>query len=153
MGLSVVIAIYILYSTAYQNPIEDTKLSISSQKELVSAVGRFDAINSQTDHQGGALGGTLSQVVDAHKHYNCPGEITEFEQCDILLLDIHLPELADGLELLDKFPAMKTIIYTSKVDGQLKKQWLDCGVFAVFEKGTELQSLLTLLKAESREKK
>jgi len=76
--LSVFAAIYELYNAAYDDHIEQLELSVHSQKELIAAVGRFDAKNSQTDHPGGALGGTLSQIVDAHLHYKLPGKSSEF---------------------------------------------------------------------------
>jgi len=76
--LSVFAAIYELYSAAYDDHVEQLQLSVHSQKEMIAAVGRFDAKNSQDDHPGGALGGTLSQIVDAHLHYKLPGESSEF---------------------------------------------------------------------------
>ncbi len=76
--LSVFCAIGLLYQAAFYDYEHQFKLSVHSQKELIAAVGRFDAKNSQTDHAAGALGGTLSQVVDAHNHYSIEEKTAEF---------------------------------------------------------------------------
>lgn len=75
---AVVIAISLTYHTSYNTHTRQLQLSVSSQKELISAIGRFDAQNSQSDHPGGALGGTLSQVIDAHSQYSLPADSSEF---------------------------------------------------------------------------
>jgi PAS domain S-box-containing protein len=74
----VLTSIGLLYGAAYQQQLTQMRLSVASQKELISAVGRFDSVNSQTDHAGGALGGTLSQVIDAHRNYSLPTNSSEF---------------------------------------------------------------------------
>ena len=74
VSASLGVAIWILYQTALDEEQVQLRASMQSQKELIAAVGRFDQENSQDDHGGGALGGTISQVVDAHQHYRIPDE-------------------------------------------------------------------------------
>lgn len=63
------VAVWELYQTAFSQHAIQLQQSVKSQKELIAAVGRFDAEHSQEDHIGGSIGGTLSQVVDAHRQY------------------------------------------------------------------------------------
>ncbi len=71
-------AIGLLYKAGYENQSRQLQLSVISQKELIAAVGRFDAQNSRDDHAGGSLGGTLSQVIDAHNQYRLSGKTHSF---------------------------------------------------------------------------
>ena len=63
------LAFFSLYETAYQQESSLLSQFVRAEKELIAAVGRFDARNSRQDHPGGALGGTLSQVIEAHNNY------------------------------------------------------------------------------------
>ena len=59
-------SIWGLYQVAFQQESLLLEQQVRSEKELISSVGRFDAMNSRHDHEGGSLGGTLSQVIEAH---------------------------------------------------------------------------------------
>ncbi len=79
--VSVFTTISLLYNTSYNLQLKQMALFLKSEKSLIEAVGRFDAVNSQADHDGGALGGTLSQLVDAHRQY-----VFSMESADYLLV-------------------------------------------------------------------
>ncbi|WP_434361896.1 PAS domain S-box protein [Parasalinivibrio latis] len=82
-------------------------MALTGQKELISAVGRFDAINSEFDHEGGALGGTLSQLVSAHQNYNLLNASSVFVLAEkdgerfipIMLHDENGVEVSDAYQL------------------------------------------------------
>jgi len=72
-----VIAITMLYRTAFKEQAEDLQDIAVSQARLIEAVARFDSRYSKTYHAG-VNEATLSQVIDAHKHYKGFGETGEF---------------------------------------------------------------------------
>lgn len=67
---AVSMTVWLLYETAFVQAQEQLTVTAKSQKELIEAVGRFDAVHSQQDHSGGAIEATISQVVTAHKQYS-----------------------------------------------------------------------------------
>jgi PAS domain S-box-containing protein len=71
------IAISLLYSTAFEEERARLVEIAQSQARLVEAVARFDAIYSK-DYPEGSEKATLSQMVDAHKHYKGFGKTGEF---------------------------------------------------------------------------
>ncbi|MGE0173199.1 MAG: ATP-binding protein [Oligoflexales bacterium] len=50
----------------------------STHADFIGAVARFDAIHSQHDHPHGARAATLSQILDAQKHYTGFGRTGEY---------------------------------------------------------------------------
>ena len=72
------ITIHLLYGTALKEQRERLVVTAKSQARLIEAVARFDAVYSQKDHPEGSTAATLSQVIDAHKHYRGFGETGEF---------------------------------------------------------------------------
>ena len=62
------ITFYMLYSYDLKNEAEKLSERVEGQRQLVEAIGRFDVINSG-DHLGGSVAATLSQVIDARKHF------------------------------------------------------------------------------------
>ena len=85
VSICLTVTIFLLYQTAFKEQQSQLLVAVKSQKELIEAVGRFDQKNSQKDHKGGALGGTLSQVIDAHSHYQSGGKTSSF----ILIEETH----------------------------------------------------------------
>ncbi len=71
------IAIYVLYMTAFEEERARLVETAQSQARLIEAVARFDSIYSR-DYPGGAEAATLSQLTDAHEHYEGFGETGEF---------------------------------------------------------------------------
>lgn len=71
------IAIKMLYQTAFKEQADDLRNVVVSQSRLIEAVARFDSRYSKT-YPSGANEATLSQVIDAHKHYKCLGQTGEF---------------------------------------------------------------------------
>ncbi len=63
------ITFYMLYSYELKNEAQKLSERVEGQRQLVEAIGRFDAINSDDDHLGGSVAATLSQVIDARKHF------------------------------------------------------------------------------------
>jgi signal transduction histidine kinase/CheY-like chemotaxis protein len=70
--------IYVLYEAAFRQQRERLVEVVQSQARLIEAIARFDSIHSQKDHPEGASAATLSQIIDAHKHYKGFGETGEF---------------------------------------------------------------------------
>lgn len=68
---------YFLYKTSFEQQRERLATTTQSQARLIEAVARFDALNSQLDHPEGATAATLSQIIDAQKHYKGFGETGE----------------------------------------------------------------------------
>ncbi len=68
----------LLYKTAIDEAKERLVVSAKSQARLIEAIAKFDALHSQHDHPEGATAATLSQIVDAHKHYKGFGRTGEF---------------------------------------------------------------------------
>jgi hypothetical protein len=71
------ITITILYRAAFKEQAEDLRDIVISQARLIEAVARFYALHSKT-YPPGANEATLSQVIDAHKHYKGFGQTGEF---------------------------------------------------------------------------
>jgi PAS domain S-box-containing protein len=71
------IAVYVLYRTAMGEARGRLAESAQSQARLIEAVARFDAVHSADFPQGSAAA-TVSQIVDAHKHYKGFGRTGEF---------------------------------------------------------------------------
>ncbi|MDH3360100.1 MAG: PAS domain S-box protein [Desulfobulbaceae bacterium] len=68
----------ILYQTAFKEERLRLKENAESQSYLMEAMARFDASFSAHDHPGGAVGATISQIRDAHEHYNSFAKSGEF---------------------------------------------------------------------------
>ena len=71
------IAIFMLYHAAFEEERARLVETAQSQARLIEAVARFDAAYS-SDYPKGWEEATLSQIVDAHKHYKGFGETGEF---------------------------------------------------------------------------
>ena len=71
------ITIYVLYGTAFEEVRERLVETAQSQARLIEAIARFDAVYSK-GYPEGSLAATLSQITDAHKHYEGFGETGEF---------------------------------------------------------------------------
>ena len=103
------IAIYVLYRAAIDEERDRLMESAQSQARLIEAIARFDAIQS-TDFPQGSAAATISQIVDAHKHFRWVGRTGEFtlarrerNQIVFLLSHRHLwlrSGTAVGLQLL-----------------------------------------------------
>jgi PAS domain S-box-containing protein len=71
------IAIYLLYQTGMDEELDRLRETAESQARLIEAVARFDRDQS-TDFPEGSKAATISQIVDAHKHYKGFGLTGEF---------------------------------------------------------------------------
>ena len=71
------IATSMLYRAAFEEERSRLVEVAQSQARLIEAVARFDAAYS-SDYPEGSVEATLSQIVDAHKHYRGFGETGEF---------------------------------------------------------------------------
>ncbi|MDM8558440.1 PAS domain S-box protein, partial [Candidatus Parabeggiatoa sp. HSG14] len=67
----------LLYKTAFKEQQERLVETAQSQARLIEAVARFDTKYSKNEN-GDAFTATLSQIVEAHKHYKGFGETGEF---------------------------------------------------------------------------
>ena len=74
MGLS----LWFLYSAAFDQERSRLVEIAQSQARLMEAVARFDIIHSQDADPRGSGAATLSQIIDAHSHYQGFGETGEF---------------------------------------------------------------------------
>ncbi len=74
------IVVYILYGTAFEQQQERLVASVQSQARLIEAVARFNVLHKQKWHpqHGDPADATLSEIIDAHKHYVGFGETGEF---------------------------------------------------------------------------
>ena len=75
------ITIYVLYGTSFEQQRERLVETAQSQARLIEAVARFDAVHERIDprsYPGGPAVATLSQIIDAHRHYRGFGETGEF---------------------------------------------------------------------------
>jgi signal transduction histidine kinase len=75
------ITIYILYSAAFDENRERLVETAKSQARLIEAVARFDAAHEIADpgsYPEGTAKATLSQIIDAHRHYKGFGKTGEF---------------------------------------------------------------------------
>lgn len=59
-------SIFLLYEAAHKQQAIYLQEITHSQASLLSAVARFDAVNSTDNHKDGAAGATISQFIDAH---------------------------------------------------------------------------------------
>ena len=71
------VAIGLLYNTAMREERSRLRETAQSQARLIEAIARFDARFSN-DYPSGPTEATLSQVIDAHNHYDGFGETGEF---------------------------------------------------------------------------
>ena len=75
------ITIYVLYGTAFEEQRERLVETAQSQASLIEAVARFDAAH-EIAHPGSFPEGTtktiLSQIIDAHRHYEGRDKTGEF---------------------------------------------------------------------------
>ena len=77
----VAITILLLYNTAFEEERARLVVTAQSQARLIEAVARFDAAHEKVDPGSfpkGSSSATLSQIIDAHKHYKGFGETGEF---------------------------------------------------------------------------
>lgn len=72
------LSLWSLYGTALAEERARMIEIVQSQARLIEAVARFDAANSQYEEPRSAVAATLSQVIDAHSHYQGFGETGEF---------------------------------------------------------------------------
>ncbi len=75
------ITIGLLYHTAFEEERARLVETAQSQARLIEAVARFDAARAKADpasYPHGSAVATLSQIMDAHKHYRGFGETGEF---------------------------------------------------------------------------
>ena len=72
------LSLWSLYGTALAEERARMIEIVQSQARLIEAVARFDAANSQDENPHSAAAATLSQVIDAHTHYQGFGETGEF---------------------------------------------------------------------------
>ncbi len=91
------ITIFILYNVAFQQSEDRLVETVKTQARLIEAIARFDATYSEQDFPGGSVKATLSQIIDAHEHYEGFGRTGEFtlarrEGNDIVFLLSHRHE-------------------------------------------------------------
>ncbi len=84
----------VLYRAAFEEERARLVETAASQARLIEAVARFDTIHSQDAHPDGPMAATLSQIIDAHRHYEGFGETGEFtlarpDGADIVFLLSH----------------------------------------------------------------
>jgi PAS domain S-box-containing protein len=74
------IAIYVLYETSFEQQQERLVATAQSQARLIEAVARFDDLHQKKyrHHYEDPADATLSQIIDAHKHYAGFGKTGEF---------------------------------------------------------------------------
>jgi PAS domain S-box-containing protein len=72
------ITIFILYNVAFEQSQDRLVEIVKNQARLIEAIARFDATYSEHDYPGGSVEATLSQIIDAHEHYEGFGETGEF---------------------------------------------------------------------------
>jgi signal transduction histidine kinase len=78
VSLAVVgITTYLLFRTAMDEEKARLVEAARSQARLIEAIARFDAVWSE-DYPGGPLAATMSQIDDAHEHYEGFGNTGEF---------------------------------------------------------------------------
>jgi hypothetical protein len=75
--VSVSATITILYKTALEQEKARLKEAAQSQARLIEAISRFDKIYG-SKYPNGTTEGTISQIIDAHKHYEGFGATGEF---------------------------------------------------------------------------
>ena len=85
------------------NSIKQTERQLSevllNQKEIIEAVGRFDALHSNQDHTAGSIAATLSQVIDAFartKNNNTIMSLAEIRDHEIVFIYDQDKEIADN---------------------------------------------------------
>lgn len=71
------VAIRTLYGTAFAQALARLVETAQSRARLIEAIARFNATYSR-DYPEGPMAATLSQIVDAHKHYEAFAKTAEF---------------------------------------------------------------------------
>ena len=81
MAFAVLLVLVSSLSMLFQTALDEERARLvetaKSQARLIEAIARFDAKYSN-DYPSGAREATLSQIVDAHRHYRGFGETGEF---------------------------------------------------------------------------
>jgi len=74
------IAIFFLYKTSFKQQQERLVATVQSQARLIEAVAKFDVLHQKKYHlhYEDPADATLSQIIDAHKHYVGFGKTGEF---------------------------------------------------------------------------
>jgi len=74
------IAFYFLYETSFEQQKERLVTSAQSQARLIEAIAKFDVLHQEKyhHHYQDPADATLSQIIDAHKHYVGFGKTGEF---------------------------------------------------------------------------
>jgi len=74
------IAVYLLYETSFEQQKERLVATAQSQARLMEAVAKFDVLHQEKyhHHYQDPADATLSQIIDAHKHYVGFGKTGEF---------------------------------------------------------------------------
>jgi PAS domain S-box-containing protein len=72
------ITIFILYNVAFDQSQDRLMEIVKNQAGLIEAISRFDETYSERDYPGGSVEATLSQIIDAHEHYEGFGQTGEF---------------------------------------------------------------------------
>ncbi len=74
------IAVYLLYETSVEQQQERLVATVQSQARLIEAVAKFDALHQEKYHHQfeDPVDATLSQIIDAHKHFVGFGKTGEF---------------------------------------------------------------------------
>ncbi|NQV21209.1 MAG: PAS domain-containing protein, partial [Rhodospirillales bacterium] len=84
------ITLWLLYRTVYNEERNRVIDLAHSQVRLIQAVTRFDSAYSQADHTDGALGATISQIIDAHTQHHRLDDGIEIEiarrEGDVMML-------------------------------------------------------------------
>ncbi|MDX1739537.1 MAG: hypothetical protein R3261_14955, partial [Alphaproteobacteria bacterium] len=60
------LSVMALYQVAFREKETDLRQMAQNQAKLISAVARFDNINSADAHPEGAVAATISQIIDAN---------------------------------------------------------------------------------------
>jgi len=68
---------WLLYTAVFDEEAKRLVEIVHNQAQLMEAVARFDAQYSAQDVDGGAVAATLSQIAEAHKHYQGFGKTGE----------------------------------------------------------------------------
>jgi PAS domain S-box-containing protein len=74
------IAVYLLYETSVEQQQERLVATVQSQARLIEAVAKFDTLHQEKYHHQfkDPADATLSQIIDAHKHFVGFGKTGEF---------------------------------------------------------------------------
>jgi len=112
---------------------DDSNLLRESIKKLLSTITCIDCII-----ESNSVLSTMNQI--------------EAESPDVILLDIQMPD-GTGMDVLKflvrKKPKPLTIILTNYANENNKRYCLDCGADYFFDKSTEYENVLAILKTYS----